>query len=176
MSIYSHRSAVHDAITLLPGSLKRSVAGIRLLRSHGVKVVIANVLMMQNRSDRSGVQQLANQLGAEYTIDPTITPMMDGERSVLRLGLGRAELKKVFRDPDLVGDVADFCAPPQQVSDDVLRELPCSAGHCAGAAMRGSLAGPPASINPMLRSESSLRRAASTDPAVPEPITRKSNQ
>jgi len=131
VSIYSHRLAVHDAITLLPGSLKRSIAGIRLLRSHGVKVVIANVLMMQNRSDRSGVKQLANQLGAEYTIDPTITPMMDGDRSILRLGLDRAELKQVFRDPDLVDDVADFCAPPPQVSDDALRDLPCSAGHTA---------------------------------------------
>ena len=131
VSIYSHQPAVHDAITLLPGSLKRSIAGIRLLRSHGVKVVIANVLMMQNRSDRSGVKQLANQLGAEYTIDPTITPMMDGDRSILRLGLDRAELKQVFRDPDLVDDVADFCAPPPQVSDDALNDLPCSAGHTA---------------------------------------------
>src|SRR5215475_10143554 len=48
VSIYSHLPEVHDAITLLPGSLKRSIAGIRLLRSHGVTVMIANVLMMQN--------------------------------------------------------------------------------------------------------------------------------
>src|SRR6201993_2095377 len=33
VSIYSHRPEVHDAITLLPGSLKRSIAGIRRLRS-----------------------------------------------------------------------------------------------------------------------------------------------
>src|SRR5689334_21484246 len=31
-------------------------------------------------------------------------------------------------------------------------------------------------MSPIFRSGSSLRRAASTDPAVPEPITRKSNQ
>jgi AdoMet-dependent heme synthase len=129
VSIYSHRPAVHDAITLLPGSLKGSIAGIRRLRSHGVKVVIANVLMRQNRSDYLGVKQLANELGAEYTIDPTITPMMDGDRSVLRLGLGAAELREVFRDPNLVGDVAEFCAPPPRVSDEAMQELPCSAGH-----------------------------------------------
>lgn len=131
VSIYSHRPAVHDAITLLPGSLKRSIAGIRRLRSNGVKVVIANVLMMQNLNDHAGVQQLARDLGAKYTIDPTITPMMDGNRSVLRLGLGIPQLREAFRDPDLVGDVADFCAPSPQVSPDVLRELPCSAGHTA---------------------------------------------
>jgi len=131
VSIYSHRPQVHDAVTLLPGSLKRSVAGIRLLRSHGVRVVIANVLMMQNLSDHAGVKELATALGAEYTIDPTITPMMDGDRSVLRLGLGVPQLQDVFRNSDLVGDVNEFCTPPPAVDDDVLRELPCSAGHTA---------------------------------------------
>lgn len=131
VSIYSHRPQVHDAITLLPGSLKRSVAGIQLLRSHGVKVIIANVLMMQNRTDHAGVKELANQLGAEYTIDPTITPMMDGGRAILKLGLGVPQLKDVFRDGDLVGDVNEFCAPPPAVSDDALKQFPCSAGHTA---------------------------------------------
>lgn len=131
VSIYSHRPEVHDAITLLPGSLKRSVAGIRRLRSRGVKVVIANVLMMQNLSDHDGVIQLAKELGAGYAIDPTITPMMDGDRSILRLGLGVPQLKGVFHNPDLVGDVDEFCAVSPSDSDDHLENFPCSAGHTA---------------------------------------------
>jgi len=131
VSIYSHRPEVHDAITLLPGSLNRSVAGIRLLRSHGVKVIIANVLMMQNLGDHTSVKALAAELGAGYTIDPTITPMMDGDRNVLRLGLGVPQLQSVFHNSDLVGDVDSFCAPPIGASGDVLKELPCSAGHTA---------------------------------------------
>jgi len=131
VSIYSHRPEVHDAITLLPGSLKRSIEGIRLLRSHGVKVVIANVLMMQNLNDSAGVKQLATELGVEHTTDPTITPMMDGSRNVLRLGLGVPQLRKVFRDSEMVDNVAEFCASPPARSDDVLREVPCSAGHTA---------------------------------------------
>src|SRR5947208_11216056 len=35
VSIYSHRPEVHDAITKLPWSLERSIAGIRLLRAPG---------------------------------------------------------------------------------------------------------------------------------------------
>lgn len=131
VSIYSHRPEVHDAITFLPGSLKRSIAGIKLLRAHGVKVIIANVLMMQNLSDHAGVVELAKELDAEYTIDPTITPMMDGGRSILRLGLGVPQLRDVFRDADLVGDVDEFCALPSPVSDDALESFPCSAGHTA---------------------------------------------
>ena len=89
VSIYSHRPEVHDAITKLPGSLKRSLAGIRLLRERGMKVIIANVLMRQNLQDYPGVVALAKELGAEYTIDPTITPMMDGDRSILGLGISQ---------------------------------------------------------------------------------------
>jgi len=129
VSIYSHRPEVHDAITLLPGSLKRSLAGIRMLRSHGVKVIVANVLMMQNLNDWAGVRNLAEECGAEFTNDPTITPMMDGNRSVLQLGLGVPQLHEVFRKSDLVGDVDEFCSPPPPVNDDTFDAYPCSAGH-----------------------------------------------
>ncbi len=101
VSIYSHRPEVHDAITKLPGSLKRSLAGIRLLRERGVKTIIANVLMRQNLHDYPGVVALAKELGAEYTIDPTITPMMDGDRSILGLGISQTDLRQVFRTPEL---------------------------------------------------------------------------
>ena len=131
VSIYSHRPEVHDAITLLPGSLKRSIEGIRRLRAQGINVVIANVLMAQNLSDSAGVRELASELGASITIDPTITPMMDGDRSILRLGIGMKDLQEVFRNSDLVGDVDEFCAPPPAVDEEVMRELPCSAGHTA---------------------------------------------
>jgi radical SAM protein with 4Fe4S-binding SPASM domain len=131
VSIYSHRPDVHDGITKLPGSLKRSIAAIRLLKSHGLKVTIANVLMRQNLNDYAGVKALAQEIGAHYTIDPTITPKMDGDRSIVGLGIGRGDLQEVFRNPELVGNVDEFCAPPPQVDEDVLDELPCSAGHTA---------------------------------------------
>jgi radical SAM protein with 4Fe4S-binding SPASM domain len=129
VSIYSHRPEVHDAITKLPGSLNRSLAGIRLLRERGMKTTIANVLMRQNLQDYSGVVELAKELGAEYTLDPTITPMMDGDRSILGLGISATDLREVFRTPELIGDVDEFCAPPAAVDEGVLDGLPCSAGH-----------------------------------------------
>jgi len=131
VSIYPHRPEVHDAITKLPGSLKRSIAGIHFLQARGLKVVLANVLMRSNLNDYAGVKALAQELGAEYTIDPTITPMMDGDRSILPLGIGGDDLRQVFRNGDLVGNVEEFCAPPPAVDDDVLDGLPCSAGHTA---------------------------------------------
>jgi len=131
ISIYSHRPEVHDAITLVPGSLKRSVAAIRLLKSQGLKIIIANVLMTENMQDYSGVRALAAELGVECTLDPTVTPMMDGNRSTLKLGVGSGVLREVFRDSSLVGDADAFCAIPAPPGESELESLPCSAGHTA---------------------------------------------
>jgi len=129
ISIYSHRAEIHDGITKLPGSLKRSLAAIRLLKSRGVNVMIGNVLMLQNVADYTGVKALAKDLGVEVTIDPTITPRMDGDRSLLQLGIRDAQLAEVFRDSELVGDVDEFCALPGAVDGSALDMVPCSAGH-----------------------------------------------
>ncbi|MGA2133203.1 MAG: radical SAM protein [Bryobacteraceae bacterium] len=129
VSIYSHRPEVHDAITLLPRSLERSIAGIRFMQSRGLKVIIANVLMRQNFGDYEGVRALAQELGVESTIDPTVTPMMDGDRGILSLGVGHDELHEVMRNPGLVGNVDEFCAAPGETTDEMLDEVPCSASH-----------------------------------------------
>ena len=131
ISIYSHRPEVHDAITLIPGSFKRSVDAIRFLKTQGLKVTIANVLMTQNMQDYPGVRALAAELGVECTMDPTVTPMMDGNRSTVELGVGQSALRQVFRDASLVGDVDEFCAIPAAAGEDELESTPCSAGHTA---------------------------------------------
>jgi len=131
ISVYSHRQDVHDGISKLPGSLNKTIAAIRLLRSHGLKVTLANVLMKSNLQDSEGVRRLAAELGAHYTLDPTITPRMSGETSVLRLRISPDSLQTVFHNPDLVGNVAEFCAPPAPVDEGALEGLPCSAGHTA---------------------------------------------
>jgi len=131
ISVYSDRAEVHDAITKMPGSFRQTIEAVRLLRTVGLHVTMANVLMVQNAQDYPGVRALANELGAQCTLDPTITPMMDGDRSILELNVDKAALREVFRDIALVGNVEEFCAPPQGVDEDALDMLPCSAGHTA---------------------------------------------
>jgi len=131
ISVYSDRPEVHDAITKVPGSLLRTVAAIRFLRGQGLKVTIANVLMKSNFHDSAGVRALAAGLGAQFTLDPTITPMLNGDRSPLRLRIATREVRSLFRDPNLVGDVDAFCAPPPPVDNEIDEGFPCSAGHTA---------------------------------------------
>jgi AdoMet-dependent heme synthase len=129
VSIYSHRPEVHDAITKLPGSLRRSVEAIRFLARQGLRVTIANVLMTANMHDHAGVQALARELGVQYTLDPTITPKMDGDTSILNLRIPGSALKDVFQDESLVGNVEEFCVAPPVPGADVMEGYSCSAGH-----------------------------------------------
>jgi radical SAM protein with 4Fe4S-binding SPASM domain len=131
ISIYSHRPEVHDAITKVPGSLRRSINAIRFLRSQGLKVVIGNVLMTQNMQDYHGVRALAEEIDAQYTLDPTITPMMDGDRSTVELNAGESALRALFRDEAFVGNAEEFCALPPAPGESDMQSLPCSAGHTA---------------------------------------------
>jgi radical SAM protein with 4Fe4S-binding SPASM domain len=89
--------------------------------------------MTENMQDYHGVRALAEELGAEYTLDPTITPKMDGDRGILGLNAGESARRELFRDELFVGDAEEFCAPPKSNSPDAesLESLPCSAGHTA---------------------------------------------
>lgn len=131
VSIYSHRPEIHDAVTEAPGSLQRSIHAIRLLREHGIHVDMANVLMTRNAGDYHGVKALAAELGAQFLLDPTVTPMMDGDRSILKLNVDGATLREVFHDESIAGNVEELCAPPHGPGEDDLDSLPCSAGHTA---------------------------------------------
>ncbi len=129
ISLYSHVAEVHDKITKLPGSFRRTINAIRLLREHQVTVSISNVLMQYNASHAHAVKRLAKELDAEFNIDPTITPMINGDRSITDLNITLDELYSVMRDEEFVGDVGDFCSPDGAVEEDVLDGHSCSAGH-----------------------------------------------
>src|ERR1700733_2891280 len=126
VSIYSHRPEVHDAVTKVAGSLKRSLDAIRILKSRGLNVSISNVLMKDSAQDYAGVRALATEMGVHSALDPMITPMMDGDRSPLQLNVSATALKEVFRDPAFAVDIKEMSDSPTEMD-----HVPCSAGHSA---------------------------------------------
>ena len=131
VSIYSHRPEVHDAITKVKGSLERSLAAIRFMVSRGLKVTMANVVMKQTRFDYPAVQKLAAEIGAMFTIDPTITPHINGDRSLLKLNVSREDLRDIMNDKTIAGEEDQFIAVTPGADEDYQDNIPCSAGHSA---------------------------------------------
>ena len=129
VSIYSHHAKAHDAVTGVPGSFDRSLQAVRLLRSRGQKVVLVHIVTRLAPSDHPSVRAMALELGAGFRCDPTITPKMDGDRSTLDLNVPPLELVRLMTNPDYVGDVEEFCAPPALPDDAALNNILCGAGH-----------------------------------------------
>ena len=129
ISIYSWRPEVHDAVTLAPGSLARSIEAIRHLLRQGIKVEMRTPVMKDSAADYPGIEALADELGALARFDPTITPRLDGDRTPLDLRVSGETLKDLFRDPIIIGDVDEACAPPPPLDAQILSRHPCGAGH-----------------------------------------------
>jgi AdoMet-dependent heme synthase len=128
VSIYSVEAAVHDAVTKIPGSLERSLAGIARLRAAGVSVKINCPLMRSNVAGYRDVRALAERLGAACGIDPMITARNDGDTSTVPLRIGRADLRRVLRDPVLSPAPLPTAVPDERPDLD---DIACGAGHNA---------------------------------------------
>lgn len=125
ISIYSADPAVHDAITKVPGSLARSLEAVRTLQAAGVQTKMACPLMKQNAGDYPAVLQLAEALGVPCVLDMTITPRMDGDRSLLAFRSSPGELLPILQNKTL----NPLPAADAGAGGDVYDNIPCSAGH-----------------------------------------------
>jgi radical SAM protein with 4Fe4S-binding SPASM domain len=128
VSIYSVDPAVHDAVTRIPGSLARSLAGIERLRAAGIGVKINCPLMRATVGGYRAVRALAERLGVACGIDPMITARNDGDPGTVRLRIGRADVRRVLSDPALNPDPPSPALPAVRPDLD---EVACGAGHNA---------------------------------------------
>ena len=94
-SIYAARPELHDAITLVKGSLEKSLRSIRSLRAAGIPVIIKSPLMKTTAPHWREIEALAKELGCEYQFDLSITAKNDGKLSPLA---HRVEDREVLKD------------------------------------------------------------------------------
>ncbi len=74
ISVYSIDPTEHDNVTRIPGSHAKSVAAVRRLVDRGINVRMKSPLMAQNRFGYHRVGELAEEIGADWSIDPNIIP------------------------------------------------------------------------------------------------------
>jgi radical SAM protein with 4Fe4S-binding SPASM domain len=70
-------------------------------------------------------------LGANFIVDPTITPHINGDRSLLNLNISRDDLREVLHDKTILNEEDEFIASTPDANEDPLDGIPCSAGHSA---------------------------------------------
>ena len=78
ISLYGASAEVHDGITGVPGSFRKSVKAIELLRNRDIKVGVKTTVMSMNRDQVQPIREMAAGLGAWLSADPVVMPGIKG--------------------------------------------------------------------------------------------------
>jgi radical SAM protein with 4Fe4S-binding SPASM domain len=119
VSVYGATAEVHDSITQMPGSFRRTWDGIASLRSAGVAVRVKFILMRQNAHEAEAMRAEADRRGLPYIMDLTITSRHDGTHGSLATRIDRGQLEALYRGP--LADLA--IRAPQKHTDET---FPCN--------------------------------------------------
>jgi len=126
ISIYGATPGVHDGITQIPGSWRRTWDGVRRLRQLGLSVRLKFIVMRQNAHEVAAMRAAAEGEGFPYLVDVTITPRHDGTRGSLETRVDDGQLDELYRGPlrDMVR------RGPRQMTE---ARFPCNCarGNCA---------------------------------------------
>ncbi len=132
ISIYSMTPEIHDGITLVPGSLAKTIRAATMLRERKVKLEIGSVLMSQNINDYSQVYEFAQSIGASFKGDPRVTPRNNGDPSPLRFQTNEEDLFRVWTDPIFSSqprnEPEEFHSP-EFTSNEDWSDILCGAAH-----------------------------------------------
>jgi radical SAM protein with 4Fe4S-binding SPASM domain len=80
VSLFSADASVHDAITRVPGSFRRLMRGIELLKAEGLRVYLKSVIMKPNLAGLTELQSFGRKLGvASHTFTAEVSPRIDGD-------------------------------------------------------------------------------------------------
>jgi radical SAM protein with 4Fe4S-binding SPASM domain len=97
ISVYGTDAATHDKITQVSRSFELSTGALRLLHERGIRTVMKTPFMRENVYQIHELRALADQLGAQYRYDITITAKDNGGRSPLEHRMTYEQLIWLFR-------------------------------------------------------------------------------
>jgi radical SAM protein with 4Fe4S-binding SPASM domain len=135
ISLYSHDPAVHDRFTGTVGSHARSVRALKLLHERGVRTMVKSNVMTFNVEHLDELIALAKDVGADYQLDPTVKPKMNGDTSPLKFRVPAETVQKlVYSRPDLYAAFRrrapeEYCTGEASLLDQ--KGHICGAGYAA---------------------------------------------
>jgi radical SAM protein with 4Fe4S-binding SPASM domain len=126
LSLYGATPEVHDAITQVKGSWRRTWMGAERLRQVGIAVRLKFIIMNSNAHEVAAMRANAAERGYPYMIDLNITARHDGSTTSLATRISEAQLEQLYRGPlnDLV---------PRRKGELAEEDFPCNCarGNCA---------------------------------------------
>ncbi len=100
ISFYGSRPQLHDSITRVDGSFRKTMEGIAWLKKYQVKFSLKTILMTLNQDYLKDMRVLAEGLGAEFRYDTLIAPRTDGGMSPAQYRLKPEQMAQLDLDED----------------------------------------------------------------------------
>jgi len=124
ISLYSLNSKIHDNITRVSGSHKKTLEAIKFLRAENVKVSIKCPIMKDNYVDYYKLKDYVKSIGCEVNINPLITPRDNGDITPQNLMINDDEIQNVLLDDDFKKSEKISCF--RKNSFDLSKIIPCN--------------------------------------------------
>lgn len=97
VSFYGTTEKIHEAVTRVPGSLKRCLEGIRLLKKRKIPIVLKMTVMNPNIGEFDDVKSFAGKIKSRFRYDYLINPKINGSKEPLAFRLPPRQAIKLER-------------------------------------------------------------------------------
>lgn len=98
ISLYSMDEAIHDEVTGVKNSLKRTLRGISFASKYNIPIVIKTPIMTINKDSYRDVKKFCDENNYEFIASALIFSKNDGCEKPKELNVSGEELKKVLKD------------------------------------------------------------------------------
>ena len=126
ISVYGATPEVHDGITQVRGSWRRTWAGADRLRAQGIAVRMKVIVMRANAHEVGAMRGMAEARGLSTAVDVNITARNDGTSGSVATRATEEQLVELYR-----GALADLAPKTAHVVDEASFPCNCARGNCA---------------------------------------------
>lgn len=103
-TLFSLNEDIHDSITRVNGSLKKTLGNLILLKKHNISVEIKHILSSENEDTIEEMEQYCKKNGFKYLVTTNIFSQTDGDNGPKKLRVGKCFLNKNITRIDKIRD------------------------------------------------------------------------
>lgn len=100
ISIYSNQEQIHDSITQVNGSHKKTIRAINQLSNNGLQVELKTIMMKENFEDYKSLDRYATNMGYKLILDTSMTPKLNSDDTPINLALSYEQYLNLCLDKD----------------------------------------------------------------------------
>ena len=130
VSLYGDTAEVHDTVTGVPGSHRKTLQAAEWLVEREVPVIVMIILMESNAAQVSAMLGTVRDLGAVPQVALLLTAGLDGNLGPTRARATDAQLEALARDREILATVSEIPDPacPEERSAEATKMNMCEAG------------------------------------------------